>query len=215
LNYEYNKDRQIFKAEVYFKNYDHLVTYDTAMPRFDSNYTNSGTGYAKGVELFWRDSKNIKNLEYWISYSYIDSKRGYQNFPTAVTPNFVASHTASFVSKYWIQKWRSQIGATYTYASGRPYNNPNSVNFMDGKTKSYTNFSVNWAYLISPQKILFLSVTNVFGFENVFGYNYSRTRNSDGIFQRQAIIPTADRFFFVGFFWTISKDKKVNQLENL
>ena len=215
LNYEYNKDRQIFKAEVYFKKYDNLVTFNTQIPSYNSNYNNEGTGYAKGLELFWRDSKSIKNLEYWISYSYIDTKREYQNFPKAVTPNFVADHTMSLVSKYWIQKWRSQLGATYTFASGRPYDNPNSSDFMDGKTKTYNNFSVNWAYLISPQKILFFSVTNVFGFDNVYGYNYSRTRNSDGIFERQAVVPTADRFFFVGFFWTISKDKKVNQLENL
>ena len=200
LNYEYNKDRQIFKAEVYFKKYDNLVTFNTQIPSYNSNYNNEGTGYAKGLELFWRDSKNIKNLEYWISYSYIDTKREYQNFPKEVTPNFVADHTLSLVSKYWIQKWRSQIGATYTFASGRPYNNSNSSNFMDGKTKTYNNFSVNWACLISPQKILFFSVTNVFGFDNVYGYNYSRTRNSDGIFERQAVVPTADRFFFVGFF---------------
>ena len=215
LNYEFNKDRQIFKAEVYYKKYDNLVRYDTNSPVYNSNYNNSGSGYAKGLELFWRDSKNIKNFEYWISYSFIDTKREYQNFPKAVTPNFVADHTMSVVSKYWIQKWRSQIGTTYTFSSGRPYNDPNSTDFMSGKTKAYNNFSANWAYLISPQKILFLSVTNVFGFDNVYGYNYANTRNSDGIYKSQAIVPTADRFFFVGFFWTISKDKKVNQLENL
>ncbi|HSN48827.1 MAG TPA: TonB-dependent receptor, partial [Flavobacterium sp.] len=215
LNYEFNKDKQIFKAEVYYKNYNNLVKYDTNSPVFTSNYDNSGSGYATGLELFWRDNKNIKNLEYWISYSFIDTKRDFQNFPKAVTPNFVADHTMSLVSKYWIQKWRSQIGTTYTFASGRPYNDPNSNDFMSGKTKAYNNFSANWAYLISPQKILFFSVTNVFGFDNIYGYNYANTPNSAGIYKSQAIVPTADRFFFVGFFWTISKDKKVNQLENL
>lgn len=215
LNYEYAKDRQIFKAEVYYKKYDDLIKYDTQMPVNNSNFNNNGTGYAKGLELFWRDSKNIKNLEYWVSYSYIDTKRTYQNFPKEVTPSFVADHTMSLVTKYWIQDWRSQIGATCTIASGRPYNNPNSTDFMNGKTKSYTNISANWAYLISPQKILFFSVTNVFGIKNVYGYNYSNTPNSAGIYESQAIVPTADRFFFVGYFWTLSKDKKVNQLENL
>lgn len=215
LNYEYAKDKQFFKAEVYYKNYDNLVKYNTAMPIYNSNYNNNGTGYAKGLELFWRDSKNIKNLEYWISYSFIDTKRDYQNFATKATPSFVADHTMSLVTKYWIQDWRSQIGTTYTFASGRPYDNPNSVDFMSGKTKSYNNFSANWAYLISPQKILFFSVTNVFGIDNVYGYNYANKPNSGGVYERQAITPTADRFFFIGFFWTISQDKKVNQLENL
>ena len=215
LNYEFNKDRQIFKAEIYYKNYDNLVKYDTNSPVYASNYNNSGSGFAKGLELFWRDSKNIKNFEYWISYSFIDTKREYQNFSKAVTPNFVADHTLSLVSKYWIQKWRSQIGTTYTFSSGRPYNDPNLTDFMSEKTKAYNNFSANWAYLISPQKILFFSVTNVFGFDNVYGYNYANTPNAAGIYKSQAIVPTADRFFFVGFFLTISKDKKINQLENL
>jgi len=215
LSYEFNKDKQVFKAEVYYKSYDNLVKYDTNSPVSNSNFNNSGTGYAKGLELFWRDNKNIKNLEYWISYSYIDTQRDYQNFPKQATPSFVADHTLSLVSKYWIQDWRSQIGTTYTFSSGRPFNNPNKTDFMDGKTKTYNNLSVNWAYLISPQKILFFSVTNVAGIKNVYGYNYANTPNSSGVYKSKAIVPTADRFFFVGFFWTISKDKKTNQLENL
>ena len=215
LSYEFNKNKQIFKAEIYYKSYDNLVKYDTNSPVYNSNFNNTGTGFAKGLELFWRDNKNIKNLEYWISYSYIDTERNYANFPKRATPSFVADHTLSLVTKYWIQDWRSQIGATYTFSSGRPYDNPNELTFMNGKTKTYNNLSVNWAYLISPQKILFFSVTNVAGIKNVYGYNYANMPNSSGIYESQAIVPTADRFFFVGFFWTISKDKKVNQLENL
>lgn len=215
LSYEFNKDKQIFKAEIYYKNYDNLVKYDTNSPVYNSNYNNNGTGYAKGLELFWRDNKNIKNLEYWVSYSFIDTERNYANFPKQATPSFVADHTLNLVTKYWISDWRSQIGATYTFSSGRPYNNPNETAFMNGKTKSYNNLSVNWAYLISPQKILFFSVSNIAGIKNVFGYDYANTPNGAGVYKSQAIIPPADRFFFVGFFWTISKDKKLNQLENL
>lgn len=215
LNYELNKEKQFFKAEVYYKNYTDLVKYDTQNPQYNSVYTNNGSGFAKGLELYWKDQKSIKNLEYWVSYSYIDSERDYKNFPKQVTPHFVANHTLSVVGKYWIQDWRSQIGATYSFSSGRPYNNPNELQFMNGKTKTYNDLSVNWAYLISPQKILFFSVSNILGIKNVYGYNYKNTPNINGIFESKAITPTADRFFFVGFFWTISKDKKTNQLENL
>ena len=215
LNYELNKEKQFFKAEVYYKNYTDLVKYNTQNPQYSSVYTNNGSGFAKGLELYWKDQKSIKNLEYWVSYSYIDSERDYKNFPKQVTPNFVANHTLSVVGKYWIQDWRSQIGATYSFSSGRPYNNPNELQFMNGKTKTYNDLSVNWAYLISPQKILFFSVSNILGIKNVYGYNYKNTPNINGIFESKAITPTADRFFFVGFFWTISKDKKTNQLENL
>ena len=56
---------------------------------------------------------------------------------------------------------------------------------------------------------------SVLGTQNVFGYEYANSPDSNGVFQRKEIIPTADRFFFVGFFWTISDNKKDNQLDNL
>ena len=86
---------------------------------------------------------------------------------------------------------------------------------MNGKTKAYNNVSLSWAYLLSQQKILYFSVSNVLGTQNVYGYEYANDRNASGFYDRKAITPTADRFFFVGFFWTISQDKKTNQLENL
>mgnify|MGYP006960982082 FL=1 len=49
----------------------------------------------------------------------------------------------------------------------------------------------------------------------MFGYNYANQQDVNGMFARQAIVPNADQFFFVGFFWTISDDKKSNQLDNL
>lgn len=215
LNYQYANDGKTFRAEAYYKDYMNLVKYDTPDIRYNSIFDNSGSAYAKGIDLFWRDGKTIKNLEYWISYSYIDTKRDYKNFPLAVTPNFVADHNLSIVTKYWISDWRSQIGFTNSFSSGRPYNNPNETQFMNGKTKAYNSLSFNWAYLLSAQKILYFSVSNVLGTQNVFGYDYAKNPDVAGFYNRKTITPTADRFFFVGFFWTISQDKKDNQLKNL
>ena len=215
LNFQYSKDNQTFRAEAYYKDYSNLVKYDTQAIAYNSVFNNKGSAYAKGLDIFWRDGKTIKNLEYWLSYSYIDTKRDYKNFPTAVTPNFVANHSLSLVTKYFITNWRSQVGFTNSFSSGRPYNNPNETQFMNGKTKAYNNLSFNWAYLISQQKILYFSVSNVLGTQNVYGYDYAKNPDTNGIYNRRAITPTADRFFFLGFFWTISKDKKDNQLKNL
>mgnify|MGYP006162103489 FL=1 len=215
LNYMYNIQGRMFRAEAYFKDYNHLVKFDGAQASFDSNYNNKGFGYAKGLDLFWRDSKTIKNLEYWVSYSFIDSERDFKNYETQVTPSFVANHNFSVVTKYFVSKWRSQIGVTYSFNSGRPYDNPNMNEFMSEKTKSYNNLSLSWAYLVSQQKILFLSVTNILGAENVFGYQYANSPDLSGQFQRQAITQSANRFIFVGFFWTISDNKKTNNLDNL
>ncbi len=215
LNFQYNRERQTFRAETYYKDYSNLVKYDTPAAVYNSVYNNNGSGYAAGLDLFWRDGRSFKNLEYWISYSYIDTERNYRNYPYAVTPNFVADHSLSVVGKYWINDWKSQLGLTNSFSTGRPYNDPNSTRFMNGKTRAYNNVSFSWAYLLSQQKILYFSVSNVLGTQNVYGYEYAGQRNAQGIYDRKAIVPTADRFFFVGFFWTISQDKKSNQLDNL
>ncbi len=215
LNYQYNKNGKTLIAEAYYKDYSNLVKYNTPTIQYNSVFNNNGSGYAKGLDLFWRDGTTFKNFEYWISYSYIDSQRDYKNFPTQATPNFIANNSLSIVTKYWISDWKSQIGFTNSYSTGRPYNNPNEAQFMDGKTKAYNNLSFNWAYLLSQQKILYFSISNVLGTQNVYGYDYAKNPNSNGVYNRTAITPTADRFFFVGFFWTISNDKKDNQLKNL
>jgi outer membrane cobalamin receptor len=215
LNFQYVKNSRTLRTEVYYKGYTDLVKYDTGRPQFNSVYSNNGQGFAKGIDIFWRDGYSIKNLEYWFSYSFIDTKRDYQNFPVEATPSFVAAHSASLVTKYWISDWKSQLGLTEQFSSGRPYNDPNQTAFMNGKTKSYSSLSFSWAYLLSQQKILYFSVSNILGTQNIFGYNYANTPNGIGIYERKAVTPTADRFFFVGFFWTISDNKNDNQLKNL
>ncbi|MCL6217272.1 TonB-dependent receptor [Zunongwangia pacifica] len=214
LNYQFSKTSTTLRAEAYFKEYQDLLTYTGNEITYNSNFSNAGSGYAKGIDIFWRDG-HFKNLDYWVSYSFIDSERKYQNYPEKVTPNFVANHNLSVVSKYWIQSLRSQAGFTYNFNSGRPYNNPNTSDFMAAKTKSYHNLSFNWAYLLSKQQILYVSVSNLLGTKNVFGYDYSNTPNASGNYTAKAIRPTADRFFFVGFFWTISDNKNRNQLDQL
>jgi hypothetical protein len=215
LNYQYVKNSRTFRVEGYWKDYANLVQYDTPTVQYNSQFSNDGKGYAKGLDVFWRDGNSIKYLEYWVSYSYIDTQREYKNYPSEATPNFVSKHSLSLVTKYWIDQWKSQIGFTHQFATGRPYNNPNEPLFMHSQTKVYNNLSFNWAYLLSQQKILYFSVSNVLGAQNVFGYTYSHTANIDGVFERQAVTPTADRFFFVGFFWSISDNKTDNQLKNL
>ncbi len=215
FNYLYNKNGKMLRLEGYFKDYNNLIKFDTNTSFYNSSFTNNGFGYAKGIDVFWRDNKSVRYLDYWISYSYIDTKRDFKNYTSQVTPSFVANHNFSIVTKYWINKLKSQLSTTYSFNSGRPYNNPNQTEFMNEKTKSYNNFSLSWSYLLSQQKILFFSVSNVLGANNIFGYQYANSPDSNGVFQRQAITQPADRFFFVGFFWTISDNKKTNQLDNL
>ena len=214
-NFQYVTQKQIFRVEAFYKDYKDLVKFDTEFAGFDSNFNNNGFGFAKGVDMFWRDNQSIKNTDYWISYSYLDTERDYRNFPEQARPGFAAAHNASIVTKHWIEDWKSQIGFSYVFSTGRNYTDPNTPGFLNRETKSYNSLSFNWAYLISQQQILYLSINNVLGTRNVFGYNYANTPDMNGNFARQAIVPNADQFLFVGFFWTISDDRKSNQLNNL
>ncbi|MDX1463442.1 MAG: TonB-dependent receptor [Marinirhabdus sp.] len=215
LNYQYVANNRIFRAEAYRKEYDQLVTFTENIPTFDSVYTNTGDGYAQGIDFFWRDNESLKNVDYWVSYSFLDTERKYRNYPETATPSFANTHNASVVAKYWVEDWKSQFGFSYQYGSGRTYTDLNSPGFLQAKTKDFNSLSLNWAYLITQQQILYVSVNNVLGFSNINGYQYSRTPNANGNFNRRELRPAADQFFFVGFFWTISDDGNDNQLDNL
>ncbi|CAM3378995.1 TonB-dependent receptor [Aequorivita lipolytica] len=215
MNYQYSANNRIFRAEIYKKQYNNLVTYNDEFPDVNTAFLNNGDGYAQGLDLFWRDNNSLKNIDYWLSYSYLDTERKYRNYPIEATPSFANTHNFSAVAKYWINDWKSQIGFSYQYGSGRTYTDLNKPGFLQSKTKSYNSVSLNWAYLISQQKILYVSVNNVFAFKNVNGYQYANAPDVNGNFARRELLPAADQFFFVGFFWTISDDGTDNQLDNL
>ncbi len=215
MNYQYSANNRIFRAEVYRKEYNNLVTYNEDFPDFESTFLNNGNGYAQGLDLFWRDNETLKNIDYWVSYSYLDTERKYKNYPISATPSFANTHNVSVVGKYWIEDWKSQVGFSYQFASGRPYTDLNQSGFLQNTAKSYNNISLNWAYLISQQKILYVSVNNATAFKNVNGYQYANTPDSNGNFARRELRPAADQFFFVGFFWTIGGGGTDNQLDNL
>lgn len=215
FNYQYLSSGKTFRAELYRKNYSGLTRFDTALIQANSNFQFNGDGFAQGLDIFWRDNKTVKNLEYWISYSYLDTQRLADDFPVAAQPNFAPRHNGSVVTKLWVNKWKSQLGLSYNWGSGRPYENPNLPGFQESTTRDFHNLSFNWAYLLDQQKILYFSVNNVLGINNINNYQYANSSNPSGVFDRQAIRPAADSFFFVGFFWTISDDNRSNQLDNL
>ncbi len=215
MNYQYSANNRIFRAEIYRKQYTNLVTYNDEIPDVYTTFLNNGDGFAQGLDLFWRDNETLRNIDYWVSYSYLDTERKYKNYPVAATPSFANTHNLSVVGKYWINDWKSQIGFSYQYGSGRTYTDLNTPGFLQNKARDYNSVSLNWAYLLSQQKILYVSVNNVFAFKNVNGYQYANAPDVNGNFARRELLPAADQFFFVGFFWTISDDGKDNQLDNL
>ena len=146
LNYLFTKNSRTLRAEVFYKDYSNLTKFDTQFASFNSQFSANGFGYAKGFDLFFRDKKSIKYLDYWITYSYLESERNFQNFPKVATPFFVANHNLSIVTRYWVNSLKSQIGLSYRFTSGRPFNNPNEMSFMNGKTPNFNDLSLGWSY---------------------------------------------------------------------
>lgn len=212
LNYQHISDDRTFRAEAYYKRYDNLVKFVNGDA---TNLGNKGNGFAKGFELFWRDNKTVKNVDYWVSYSFLDSERDYLQYPSAATPSFASRHNFSFVYKHFVKDLKSQFGFTYSYTSGRPFNNPNHEKFNDGKTPHYSDLSFNWSYLPKPYMILYFSCTNLLGRDNIFGYEYASVPNAEGAYNGRPIRLSAPRFIFLGIFITLSKEKSVNQLPSL
>ncbi|MDF1547519.1 MAG: TonB-dependent receptor [Bacteroidales bacterium] len=202
LNYQYVKDERTFRIEAYYKNYNQLVKYQQLnLPEKDS-YNNLGTGYAKGIDIFWRDRKSFQSIDYYVSYSYIDTKREYRDYSGLAAPMFTSVHNFSAVYKQWINAINTQIGVTYSYNSGRPYFNPNNPEFMADRTKDAHDVSMNLSYLTTffgKSAIVHLSVSNLFGFDKVYGYRYPVEPDADLNYSAFAVKPASKRFFLVVF----------------
>lgn len=220
------------RLEAFYKKYDRLIKTFNVTPDKEQNQQvltatdNNGYGYAKGLEFFWRDNKKtFKNIDYWITYSFLDSKRDFLNYPVSLKPSFAAEHTFSAVVKRFIPEWKLGANLSYTYAKGRPYydivsefDNGKSVNYTrnEGRLKDYNalNFSINYLPNLGKKDakaftVFVLSITNVLGSKNVYGYNFSM----DGA-RSSAIVPPVNTFVFVGAFISFGADKTQDAINN-
>ncbi|MBS1781522.1 MAG: TonB-dependent receptor plug domain-containing protein, partial [Bacteroidetes bacterium] len=223
VNYQWQKNDRTFRVEGYYKDYSSLMREHYSNPdsvAYDPNsfrtlsqnlqnsrfvLDNSGYGYATGAELFWRDKKSIKNADYWVSYSYINTQRLFRNYLSEAMPDFVATHNLNIVAKYFIEKLQTQINATYSFASGRPYYNPSNPTFLGDRTPDYQNLAFTVNYLRSIKKwftVIYAGVDNVTNNKNIFGYRYA----TDGT--RFPMVPALYRSFFVGINMSLSQFDK-------
>lgn len=223
LQYQVAKNNRIFRTEMFYKNYDAL--YKTEVNNFGREVAanNDGFGYAKGLEIFWRDKTTIKNLDYWVSYSYLDTKRNYLNYPGSLTPSFAASHTASFVAKKFVTPWKTGFNMSYSFASGRPYYNLRYDNSQskyiikeEGKTINYNSLSFSMNYLPNIGKtnkktfiVWVLSLTNVLGQQQIFNYDFSSINEN-----KVAVIPPSKRFLYIGCFLSFGIDRTQDAINN-
>ena len=210
INYQKKAGNRFFRMEAYYKTYNGLInTYPS--------YSNNGNGYARGVELFWRDKRTFKDLDYWITYTYLDTKRKWMDFPYAIAPSFSTPHTLSLVVKKYFQDINLSANMAYTLASGRPYydiqqNSSGTPFFYDqGTTPIYHVMNLSFAYLFSifpkwknkEYSGIGFGCNNVLGSKPVFGYYYSYNGMN-----KMAVTPPATRTFYIGLFMSFGIDRR-------
>ncbi len=190
LTWQYKKDSKTLRIEAYNKNYSYLVKFKEEFSFEPDNYTNSGSGYSRGFDVFWRNQKEFGKSDYWISYSWNDTKRDYRDYVERAAPYYASTHNLSAVYKRFLIRINSFVSTTYSFASGRPYFNPNNPSFMADRTKPYNDISLGFThifYLFNTQSVVHLVVNNVFGFENIYGYSYSKTPDNRGVYASQPV----------------------------
>jgi hypothetical protein len=213
--YQKLSNSQTIRAEIFYKKYHELIKTAYQNGR-EAAINNKGYGEAKGIDIFWRDKKTFKNFDYWISYSYLDTKREFANYPYAIQPSFAAKHTGSLVLKKFVTKLKTQFNGSYTYASGRPYYNIRLESgtekfkiYDQGKTIDYNSLSISINYLPNIFKkgagkfsVFVFSVTNVLNSDQVYGYKYSYNG-----YRKEAITPPSKMFLFLGAFLSFGVDR--------
>lgn len=205
-NVQFDANDRILRIEGYYKQYNGLVVYNGSDPYNATEYNNNGNGYSQGIDFFFRDRKSIEGLDYWISYSFIDAERYYRTYPVKATPSFAAKHHFNVVAKQYVHAITTQFGAIFSWAGGRPYNNPNETVFMNGRTRDYLDLSLNISYLTTlfgKSTIVYISCSNVLGRDNIYGYRYYETPNDEGVYESLPVRSEAKRLFLTGVFVTL------------
>lgn len=205
-NIQYEANDRIIRVEGYYKKYSGLVVYDAQQYYNPAYYSNEGNGHSRGIDVFFRDRRSIRNLDYWISYSFLDAERYYRDYSSKVTPPFAVKHSFNLVAKQYISSLNTQFGAILTWASGRPFNDPNSEKFMNERTRDYLDMSLNISYLtriFDKFTIVYSSLSNVLGRDNIYGYRFFSNPNQAGKFESLPVRPEAKRFFMIGIFITL------------
>jgi len=198
-------NQQTFRVEAFYKKYSRL-------PSILPDTSTGGYGYASGFELFWRKKIPDKGLECWISYSYLNSKRKFMDYPIYTQPSFVSNHSLSLVAKRYFDHISTHIALSYTYENGKPYYDPGKPDalFLSERTRDYYNMNLSVAHVRNIGKlysIFVLTVSNLFNNTQVFGYRYSGINSA----VRQPITPMANRFIYLGAFFSLGIDRTTDE----
>lgn len=165
----YETEGFLFDVEAYHKDLAGLSEYTL---RFSNNVRErstevselfyDGTGYSQGVEFLIQ--KKFGNHTGWLSYTLSQT---IYDFPGLSDTPFPAlhdqTHEFKFVENLRLKNWT--LGATWVFATGKPYTQPigsYEVTLLDGSTTSYLSISDKNGQRLPSYHRLDLSLTHNF-----------------------------------------------------
>lgn len=203
----YQKGSRIFRVEAYHKKYDHLpLASGSDFPYYNSE----GTGYSRGFDLFFNDTRFMDNWEYMLAYSYNDSRREHLDFPYMDIPSFAMRHNASATLKYTNFSIRSIFSVSNRFASGRHYHDPNREGFMNSRTRNYNSLDASWIYLVNKRTIVYLGFSNILNRQNIYGYVFNDKTTAGNVYESYPLTQQTNQSFYIGCFITLGKNAAYN-----
>jgi hypothetical protein len=195
----YETGKYLFDVEAYYKDLDGLTEYSTRFvpsgfgPNRTLDYEEffyTGTGKAKGIEFLLQ--KKSGKFTGWIGYTLGQVKYDFEAFgDEPFFANQDQTHELKLVGNYKVLE-NLTLGATFIYASGRPYTAPTGfyqTTLLDGSTADffevseknalrlpdYHRFDVSatWDFRLGRSKAnLGLSIFNVYNRKNTWYKEY-------------------------------------------
>ncbi len=215
LNYEWSKKGKMVRIELFDKQYDDLILLNAQ--NCNDGYCintldNSGYGYSRGAELFLRYDQTLDGIgqDFWVAYSYLDSKRKFKQYNDEIIPSFASNHKLTFIYKNGFKiandaGFNTSLAITAT--SGYPYyDNWNNIQY---ESKPYLSFDIGGSYLPNIDNgfmVIFFNISNPFGYRNSYGYNYVDYDMSQ-LDPPNEKLPSSLRSIFIGCFMFFSIDK--------
>jgi len=188
LGYAFQKENKIFRLEAYYKNYQNLLLENELL-----KYVNEGHGYSTGIDVFAKNSYGP--VSGWISYSWLQARRKWQDLPVLTSPHFDITHNLTIVLNATLSK-NFALGFSYRYATGKPYT-PAPQQFHSARVPTYKklDFSLShiYSFFESNMTIFYLGISNLLNRINIFDYRYSPDYQ-----RREAVESSFGRSYYFG-----------------
>jgi len=178
------------KLEGFYKKYDELISSTrTSDGRINYSRRNDATGSASGMEVY--AALNLPRFFGWVSYGLLYAKEDLRDDGKGAYPRYTDQrHTLALVAdvdlgKRWSANARIFYGSGYAYTpfTARFNNNLQRWEWIAGEQNSahlpaYKRVDARVSRELkiwNLSALAFIDVSNLFNFDNVFGYNYSFT----------------------------------------